>query len=147
MRRRMIALLALAAIGLPSPASADADDVDGVIRNLDLTSFPNSVGRRRTPGKTSFADYGFVSVAKTASGAKLIRKGDGRSKSFVIISSGPGYLRLCFHDRFVLASDSASPIRADITSALIVRKSRRGAWTAEQLPGGFLNCRNTLPER
>src|SRR5258706_9822644 len=147
MRMRIFAVAVLAAIGLPSAAPADANDVNGVIRNLDLTSFPNSIGRRHMPGKTTFADYGFVTVEKTASGAKLVRKDDGRSKSFVIISDGPKFMRICFHDRFVMASDSASPIRAEITSALVVRKSGRGVWTAEELPGGFLNCRNTLWER
>jgi hypothetical protein len=147
MRLRIVAIAVLAATGFPLAASAVASDVESVIKNLDLTSFANSIGRRRIPGKTSFADHGFVLVVKTANGAKLIRKGDGRIKSFVIVSGGPRYMHICFRDRFVMAPDSISPIRADITSALVVRKTGRGAWTAEQLPGGFPNCRNTIPGR
>lgn len=139
---KSIVVAVLAVIGSPSAASADANDVGDVIRNLDLTSFPNSIGARRVPGKSTFADYGFVTIEKTVNGAKLVRKGDGRLKSFVVISDGHKYIRLCFHDRFVVLPDSAAPLRYFTTLALVVSKSQRGVWTAQAFPGGFLNCRN-----
>lgn len=148
MRRRTVAIALLAATGLPAAAPSDhTNEVESIIRKLDITSFANSIGRRHIAGKTTFADYGFVVVEKTANWAKLVRKDDGRIKSFAILSSDPKYLKICFRDRFVMTSDSNSPIRADISAALAVRKTKHGPWTAEQVRGGFLNCRNTLPER
>nr|WP_294817840.1 hypothetical protein [uncultured Sphingomonas sp.] len=65
---KTIVVAAWAAIGSLSAAPAGANDMDGVIRNLDLTTFPNSLGPGRWTGKATFADYGFVIVAKTANG-------------------------------------------------------------------------------
>jgi hypothetical protein len=142
MMMKMIAVAALAAIGSSSATSVDANDVDGVIRNLDLTRFPNSIGPGRSPHKATFADYGFVVVAKTAMGAKLVRRADGGSKSFVVISNGPKYMRLCFHDRFVVWLGGTEARAYNTTAALVVRKSRPGNWAAEQLKGGFPTCHN-----
>lgn len=143
---KIIVVAALAAIGSSGIAPVDANDVNEVIRNLDLTSFPNSlVGRRSS--KTTFEDYGFVTVEKTTDRAKLVRKEDGRSKSFVVIANRGKRIDLCFHDRFVvMPADGASPLRYHNTSALIVSKSPRGKWTAQQAWGGFPNCRNDPPE-
>lgn len=139
---KIIVVAALITMVSPIAASAETTDVDGIIRNLDLRSFPNSIGARRLPGKNTFSDYCFSIAEKTTSGAKLVRKADGRSKSFVIISNGPKFMRLCFHDKFVVMPDSSSPLRYDTTVALVVLKSERGMWTAQPFPGGFLNCRN-----
>ena len=140
MKMRVLAILLAA--GLPAAASAQTGDVDEIIRNLDLTSFPNSVGARRIPGKTTFSDYGFAVAEKTAGGARLVRRDDGRSKSFTILTNGPDYMRLCFHDKFVVMPESASPLRYHTTLALVVSKSRNGPWTARPFRGGFVNCRN-----
>lgn len=142
MMMKMIAVAALAAIGSSSAAPADANGVDAVIRNLDLTTFPNSIGPTRAPGKATFAEYGFVIVAKSATGATLVRKGDGHSKRFVVISDASKYMRLCFHDRFVVWLGGTTPRSYDTTAALLVTKSRTGRWTAEQLKGGFPGCLN-----
>lgn len=140
---KLIAIAAVVAIGPSLAASVNANDVDRIISKLDLTTFPNSLSPRRAPGKTTFADYGFITVAKTASGATLVRKNDDASKSFVVISNNSKHLRLCFHDG-VVRQFGAMVRRFDVTSALLVTKSPRGAWTAEEILGGFPNCRNGL---
>ncbi len=139
---KLIIVAALAAITAPSMAIADAGDVDSVIRKLDITSFANSIGTRRVPGKTTFADYDFVAVEKTGNSARLVRKADGRSKSFVILSSGPASIRVCFHDSFVVMPESTLPLHYNTTAALVVSKSRHGMWTAAPFRGGFVNCHN-----
>lgn len=142
---KMIVAAALIATGPPIAASTEASAVDDIIRKLDLTSFANSIGARRVPEKTTFADYGFVTVEKTMNSVRLLRKDDGRSKSFAVLSNGPKFIRLCFHDKFVVMPGSVSPIRYYTTLALVVTKSQRGMWTAQSVPGGFLNCRNDPP--
>lgn len=140
---KLIAIAAVVAIGPSLAAPVNANNVDRVISKLDLTTFPNSLSPRRMPGRTTFADYGFITVTKTASRAKLVRKNDGASKSFVVMSDDSRHMRLCFHDG-VVRYLGATARRFDMTSALIVTKSQRGAWTAEEIPGGFPNCRNGL---
>ncbi|MBW6524142.1 hypothetical protein KZ810_11600 [Sphingomonas sp. RHCKR47] len=71
------ALASLAVGGASAAASAGQRDVDGVITRLDLTTFANSVGPRRSPDKTTFADYGFIHVEKTSTGAELVRDDRG----------------------------------------------------------------------
>ncbi|MCI2243901.1 hypothetical protein L3067_04665 [Xanthomonas sp. PPL568] len=66
----LVGLVALGVSASSPAAPPQAGITDAVIQHLDLTSFPNSVGPRRLPGKTTFADYGFVDVAKTADGGR-----------------------------------------------------------------------------
>ena len=144
-RMKMIFMTMSAAAGTIAAAPARADDVDDIIRNLDLRSFANSVGYGRVPGKNTFADFGFVTSRKSAKGATLVRKEDGRSKSFVIVPGVPGdtkHVRVCFHDKFVVMPNSASPLRYHTTAALLILRSSHGLWTAQQFKGGFVDCRN-----
>lgn len=123
-------------------ASVHPSDVDGVVRKLDLTSFPNSVGPRRMPGKTTFADYGFRHVGKTAEGARLVKDDEGWEMSFSIISAGPTSLRLCFHDKGLRRPGDVKAPSYNATAALLVTKLQSGRWAAKQVPAGFANCRN-----
>jgi len=140
---KVLAIAVLAAIGSPPAASADANDVDGVIRNLDLTTFPNAIGPMRPLHKTTFADYCFVVVAKTTTGATLVRK-DGGSKHFVVLSNDPKHMRLCFYDSFLVWLGGTSRTYST-TSALLATKSRRDRWSAEPVRGGFPACQNSPP--
>lgn len=140
----MIAVAILATAGSSFGAFVDTKDVDGVIRNLDLTTFPNSLGPGRHSGKATFADYGFVIVEKTEAGAKLIRRSDDTIKSFVILSDDPKNMRLCFYERIV--RQVGATVRSyDLTVALLVTKSQRGMWTAEQIKAGYPGCHNYPP--
>jgi len=141
-------LLAFAAIVASGPSLAtsfDDGEIDSVIKNLDLTTFPNSIGPRRTPGKTTFSEYGFVHVEKIVHGANLVEKDKGWMMSFKILSSAPESLRLCFHDRGLVAPGEARAPSYNATSALLVLKSPQGRWTAKQIPAGFADCQNDPP--
>jgi hypothetical protein len=137
----MAVVLALAAT---SASPAAPDDVEAVIRNLDLASWPNS-DTAHSPGKHTFADFGFSLVARAHDRARLFRKSDDRTKSFVVMSRDAGTLRMCFHDKFVVMPGSASPMPFDVTTALLVRTSGKGLWTAFPVPGGFMGCVNRPP--
>lgn len=118
--------------------------IDGVIQHLDLTSFPNSVGKR-LPGKSTFGDFGFSVTKKTATSAELIRRSDGHIKSFKILKVYPKTMTICFRDRFVLMSNTPSQISSNVTSAISVERSTRGLWKGREVIGGTLGCRNTTP--
>jgi hypothetical protein len=143
--RSAFALAVLVASGSSQAASTDAAEVDAVIKNLDLSTFPNSVGPRRMPGKKTFADYGFIRVEKTTSAAKLVHEDNGWLMSFDVISANSQSLRLCFHDRGLVRPGYSIAPSYDSTSALLVTKTVLGMWTAKQVPAGFENCKNDPP--
>jgi hypothetical protein len=143
--RSAFALAVLAASGSSQAASPDPAEVDAVIKNLDLSTFANSVGPRRMPGKKTFADYGFIHVEKTTSAAKQFHEDNGWLMSFNVISANSQSLRLCFHDQgLARPGDSIAPSYQS-TSALLVTKTVVGMWAAKQVPAGFENCRNDPP--
>lgn len=139
-----VAVVAFVASGSSPAALTDANEIDSVIENLDLTSFPNSIGPRRVSGKTTFVDYGFVHIEKTSVGADLIREDRGWMMGFRIVSAGPRSLRLCFYDRGIAKSGHLTP-SYNATSALLVSKRPSGRWTANQASAGFANCQNDPP--
>lgn len=126
-------------------ASINTSLIDGIIRNLDLTSFPNSVGPRRITGKTSFADYGFVRVEKTEDGANLEAEDKGWIMGFRVISAGPQSLQLCFTDRGEGRPGDVSAPSYNATSALVVSRMPRGTWAAKRVPEGFSSSKNDPP--
>ncbi|WP_017914141.1 hypothetical protein [Xanthomonas sp. SHU 166] len=138
----LVGLLALG-VGASSPVvSQQAGVVDAVIQQLDLTSFPNSVGPRRLPGKTTFADYGFVDVTKTAHGARLLEADKGWMMRFEVLSADATSVRLCFHDTGLARPGATQAPSYDATSALLVSTASQGKWTARQIPAGFADCKN-----
>lgn len=138
----LAAIQILVASGSSLASSTYAIEIDGVIKHLDLTTFPNSVGPRRMPGKTTFADYGFVRVEKTVNGAKLVRDDKGWTMGFTIISAGPKSLRICFYDQGLARPGDIRAPSYNATSALLVSKSRRGVWAAKQVLAGLPDCQN-----
>ncbi|WP_232318301.1 hypothetical protein [Sphingomonas sp. TDK1] len=139
---RMMAVAAiLFSTGVPSAPIEPPATVDDIVKKLDITSFANMVGRL-VPGRRTFADYGFVLRTRSQKSAELIRTADGHKKSFVITSDRKSRLTICFRDQFVRAAGSASPIRADITSNLVISTSARGLWIAQEAASD-LRCRNS----
>jgi len=138
----LFALAALASSGSSLAASVDASEVDGVIKNSDLTSSSNSVGPRRLPGKSTFADYGFVRVKRAIAGVEVVRDDKSWLMGFRIVSANPTSLRLCFYDRALGRPGDVFVPTYNTTSALFISKTQRGAWTAKQVPAGFTNCKN-----
>jgi hypothetical protein len=137
---KRLAIAALVGIGAPLSASPATNAVDAVIAHLDLTSFPNIVGAERLPGRRTFADYGFGLANRTADGATLVRRRDGRSKSFTVLSNRPEGMRLCFHDRFTVMPRSAAALKYDTTTALYLAKTPQGQWASREIPGGVPGC-------
>ncbi|MCI2261816.1 pesticin immunity protein [Xanthomonas indica] len=138
-------LVGLVALGVSASSLAalpQAGITDAVIQHLDLTSFPNSVGPRRLPGKTTFADYGFVDVTKTADGARLLQTDKGWMMRFEVLSADATSVRLCFHDTGLARPGETRAPSYNATSALLVSKSSHGNWTARQVSAGFADCRN-----
>ncbi|WP_420010102.1 pesticin immunity protein [Xanthomonas sacchari] len=136
-------LVGLVALGLSasSPAAPpQAGITDAVIQHLDLTSFPNSVGPRRLPGKTTFAD--FVDVTKTADGARLLQTDKGWMMRFEVLSADATSVRLCFHDTGLARPGESRAPSYNATSALLVSTASQGMWTARQVPAGFADCKN-----
>ena len=140
--------VAVAALGMSGPAFASAAEdqaIDAVIANLDLTSFPNSVGPRRIAGKTTFSDYGFVHIKNSASGTQLISDNPMWIMDFHILGNNSKSMRLCFGDRGLGPSGERAP-SYNSTSALLVTKAPRGKWQARQMVGGFPTCTNNPPD-
>lgn len=138
----LLAFTALVVSGASHATPRNSVAIREVVKNLDLTRFPNSVGPRRLSGKTTFADYGFVTVVEHGAGASLFQQDKSWVMRFRILSAGPHSLRLCFHDRGLARTGEAATPSYNATSALLVSKSPRGAWTARQVPAGFANCQN-----
>ena len=133
---------ALVASGSSWAARVSTSDIDSVVKSLDLTSFPNSVGPRQVSGKTTFADYGFINVERTDSGAILTTQDQGWEMSFSILSTHPHSLRMCFYDRGLVKPGDVRAPSYNATSALVVTKEPQGMWTARQVRAGFPGCRN-----
>ena len=84
--------------GVPKYPSKDLAQF--VIDNLDVTSFPSSIGPRRVEGKTSFRDYGIVPLKVSESEAALEEKDGSWSFHITILSASPdGGVFVCFEDR------------------------------------------------
>jgi len=138
---KALALSAILAFALATPVQAapgKTDTVDSIIAKLDLTSFPNSVGPRRTEGKKSFADYGFVPTDTDAKGAVLTAEFRW-DMSFTILSSTDKEVHICFWDRALNGGTYNS------TSALSLTKRSDDMWIAREVKGGFEGCAN-VPE-
>lgn len=119
-----------------------ASDVNSVIGRLDLTVFDSSVSSKRSSGKRTFADFGFMPMLKAGNGAKLRRADSQWEMSFRVISNAPKIMRLCFHDWATPKYTPANMPIYDGMYALIVRKAAHGLWSAQRVPGGFLGCPN-----
>lgn len=141
-RAMWIAVAAVFSSGSALATTPAPRAVRDVIQNLDLTSFRNSVGPRRLPGKTTFADYDFVLVEQTPAGARLLRTDRSWEMSFIILSAGPGRLQLCFHDSALKGPGQTFRPTYNATSALLVTKTPHENWSARQVAGGFPKCRN-----
>ena len=123
--------------------------VDGVIAHLDLSSFPNSTGPRRSPGKRSFADYGFTEVELTSEGATLYRPDHSWMMWFSILTTGPSTIRICFGDQGLQRPGDIRAPEYDARSALLLLTRGNDAvtaadpwWQAKEIPGGFSTCQN-----
>jgi len=136
------ALLTVGIAGASSATPSHSRAIEAIVRNLDLTSFPNSTGPRRSPGKATLADYGFVRVVPDGTETSVYQRDRSWVMSFRIISEDAHSVRLCFHDRGLSQPNSLVAPSYNATSALLISKSPRGPWKAAQVPAGFSSCEN-----
>jgi hypothetical protein len=69
-----------------------------VARNLDLTSFQNSVGPRRRAGKKTPEDYGFIRIDQVGSLATMTEKDGSWEITVTLISNDGPDATICFTD-------------------------------------------------
>jgi hypothetical protein len=96
-----------------------------VIENLDVTSFPSSIGPRMSPGKTFFQDYGFVPRIVKDSEA-LLEEADGSWRFHIrVLDRTDSGIFVCFEDQaanggtyhtqdvlYLVRSDNKSPLKS-----------------------------------
>jgi hypothetical protein len=70
-----------------------------VVENLDVTSFPSSIGPRREKGKIYFKDYGLVEKTVTESAAELAEKGGGWRFSIKVLEHSKSGILICLEDQ------------------------------------------------
>ena len=131
--------------GIAALPGQPGNGVQDVIAHLDLTSFPNSTGPRREPGKRSLADYGFTDVEMIPGGAKLYRPDRGWVMTIRVLETHGSSIRICLRDRGLKRANDIRAPSYDTQSALLVHASDQRWWRASQQRGGFATCRNDPP--
>jgi hypothetical protein len=147
--RLLGATLAFVHAGATVAVSSDRIErelIDQVIAKLDLTSFPNSTGPRREPGKKTLADYGFVVVEPTPRGAQLYLADRGWMMAFVILQATPSTVEICLYDRGLRKAGDAFGPSYDARSALTLTRTDDGRYVASELTGGSHACANDPPK-
>jgi hypothetical protein len=100
-----IRLLALSALVCAVCAPADAAAPAGrrtameVARNLDVTSFPNSIGPRRERGKKRFVDYGVTRFTRTPDGVAVEEPDHSWLFEISILTDRGVRKVICFEDK------------------------------------------------
>jgi hypothetical protein len=70
-----------------------------IIAHLNVTSFPSSIGPRRTTDKTSFADYGFFPVVMVSNTAVLEAREHDWKFEIRVLSRSANSITICLHDK------------------------------------------------
>jgi hypothetical protein len=92
-------LIACVGVAGASAKAAETPDPVSVIRKLDLSSFANSTGPRRVPGKRTPEQYGFTKI-EARNGVAYLTEPDGEwSLSLWLIGQQPGHVLVCFEDQ------------------------------------------------
>lgn len=128
---------------IPAPVISMSDEMDQMIRRLDLTSFRNSTGPRRAAGKRTLADYGFSKTRRSNQGATMTSLDGGWMMSFQILTTSDAVVDVCFRDRALQRQTDRVRPSYDATSALRITKATKGYWTARTSPINYPSCRST----
>ncbi len=91
---RTAVFVALALLAFP----ASAEEPQAVAARLDMTSFPNSIGPRRSEGKFTLADYGFTQVEADGQAVRFTEPEGGWIFTVTVLDERVGRLRLCVAD-------------------------------------------------
>ncbi len=107
-----------------------------MIRTLDMLSFPNSIGPRRTSGKRTLADYGFTVVKGFDDGWAYATEPDKSWQIGVfVLTDGHRSKRLCITDGAIGGGTYRS------TTAIDVAARPGGTWHAIRTLGPVKGCR------
>ena len=84
--------------GCTTSRAAQRDDAGrSMLQRLDATSFDNSTGPRREPGRHTFADYGFTQVTGFPDGWSYAAEADGSwTIGVLVLDDAPRRKLLCF---------------------------------------------------
>lgn len=94
-----VLLAATLVCGLAEGAEAvAAGDAASIGARLDLSSFANSTGPRREPGKRTPADYGFALPSVADGWASFIAPARGWRLGVKVLKKEPGRTLVCFVD-------------------------------------------------
>jgi hypothetical protein len=121
--------------GCPSAVIQDLKSAAAeMIKNLDMTSFANSIGPRRKPGAYTLAQYGFTSFTSFGDGWAEAEEAD-HSWSFriFVLNNGDRKKRLC-------VIDAAHGGTYHTTEAVDVAPSAGGLWKATSVLGQVPGC-------
>lgn len=92
-------VILFSAITFAAPKLPEKGVPDFIVKNLDVTSFPSSIGPRRAPGKTHFADYNIEPKTVTESDAELAEKSGGWRFYFKVLKIDGTNVTVCFTDQ------------------------------------------------
>lgn len=83
----------------PPTRQNDPQDIAAIAGRVDLTSFPNSIGPRREPGKYSLADYGFTHMRRDGNAVEFEPADRSWVLRFTLLYRGGDGVQLCILDR------------------------------------------------
>lgn len=134
-------------LGAPAWAvQAPSEDVRALVRHLDMTSFPNSIGPRREPDRHHFADYGFTRISWKADGAELELEDRSWLMSVKVLARHGRQLEVCLVDRALAAPGAMFGDSYHVVAALRVAMSDADRWRAEKVHRGLPGCINDPPD-
>ncbi len=70
----------------------------GIARDIDITSFPNSIGPRKAPGKWSLASYGFTEMTGEGLSVEVWLPDHTWSFGLTLLNSSYPYTDVCITD-------------------------------------------------
>jgi hypothetical protein len=108
--------------------------LEDVARRLDLRSFPNSTGPRRTPNAARPADYGFTMLKREGASISLIQSDGSWELGFSPIGREGDTLLLCIRDQALNGGSY------DTQEPVAVRKEADGLFHASRTKAHPSSC-------
>jgi hypothetical protein len=118
-------LLVLAA-ALPALPHAE---IELVVRHLDMTSFPNSLGPRPEPSGTNLQSFPNMSLGWLSDGLLVsefdpVEKRVGWERSFRLLGTQSGAMRFCFTDKAIFGTYHVRSAIEVLPGTYALRKAR-----------------------
>ncbi|MDB5457573.1 MAG: hypothetical protein JWP92_3158 [Caulobacter sp.] len=113
LRRLLVPSLALAV--LAGPAAAAPPSAREVVDRLDMTSFRNSIGPRRSPTLKTLADYGFTQREETSFSVTVLQADGGWMYDVGVLSTEGDRTVICVTDRALNGGSYYSVVPVEVT--------------------------------